>query len=64
MLDFTEIADSDTWELFARDFLSALGFVIDVEPGRGADGGKDMLVSEQLKGKLHSTKFVWLVSCK
>jgi hypothetical protein len=26
MIDFTEIADGEAWELFARDFLSELGF--------------------------------------
>jgi hypothetical protein len=35
MIDWREIADSDTWELFARDFLAELGFVIEVGPGRG-----------------------------
>src|ERR1700733_13952311 len=33
MIDWREIADSDTWELFARDFLAQLGFVIEVGPG-------------------------------
>lgn len=64
MIDWTEIPNGDTWELFARDFLAELGFVIDVGVGRGADGGRDMLVSEQLKGRLATKKFTWLVSCK
>ena len=64
MIDWREIPDSDTWELFARDFLAELGFVIEVGPGRGPDAGRDLLVSEQLRGTLHTNKFTWLVSCK
>jgi hypothetical protein len=64
MIDWREIADADTWELFARDFLAELGFVIEIGPGRGPDAGRDLLVSEQLKGTLHTSKFTWLVSCK
>jgi hypothetical protein len=64
MIDWKEIPDGDTWELFARDFLVELGFVIEVGPGRGADAGKDLLISEQLRGTLHSSNFKWLVSCK
>lgn len=64
MIDWTEISNGDDWELFARDFLAELGFVIEIGPGRGADGGRDLLVSEQLTGKLATKKFTWLVSCK
>ncbi|MGH1399396.1 MAG: restriction endonuclease [Alphaproteobacteria bacterium] len=64
MIDFTEIDDGDDWELFARDFFSALGFVIELDPSRGADGGKDFIISEQVSGKLRTHKFRWLVSCK
>jgi hypothetical protein len=64
MINWREISDADTWELFARDFLAELGFVIEVGPGRGPDAGRDLLVSEQLKGTLHTNKFTWLVSCK
>jgi hypothetical protein len=65
MIDFKEIPyNDDTWELFARDFLLQLGFFIETSPDRGADGGKDMLVTEEVKGKLHSYRFRWLVSCK
>lgn len=65
MIDFREIPyNDDTWELFARDFLLQLGFFIETSPDRGADGGKDMLVTEEVKGKLHSYRFRWLVSCK
>lgn len=65
MIDFTEIPyQEDTWELFARDFLEEVGFFIESPPDRGADGGKDMLITEVVKGKLHSYRFRWLVSCK
>ncbi|MFT3808379.1 MAG: hypothetical protein QM698_00515 [Micropepsaceae bacterium] len=63
-LDFTELASGEQLELFARDFLAELGMVIETPPGRGADAGQDLIVSEQLKGHLASRKFVWLVSCK
>ena len=63
-MDFQEIADGDGWELFARDLFAAVGLVVEVPPGRGADGGRDLLVSEQLRGSLASRKFTWLVSCK
>jgi len=65
MIDFTEISsDGETWELFARDFLEQLGFYIESPPDRGADGGKDMLISEQVAGHLHRYRHRWLVSCK
>ena len=64
MIEFTEILDGDSWELFARDFFASLGFVIEIDPSRGPDGGRDLIVSEQLSGRLHTRKFTWLVSCK
>ena len=65
MINFKEIRnDDDTWELFARDFLSELGFYIEFPPNRGADGGKDLIVTETIKGKVHKSEFRWLVSCK
>lgn len=64
MIEFTEIEDGERWELFARDFLSALGMQIESPPNRGPDGGKDMLVAERVKGKISSQPFRWLVSCK
>lgn len=64
-IDFTELPyDSDLWEFFARDFLAQLGFSIDSPPSRGADGGKDMLISEDVQGGVHRSTFRWLVSCK
>jgi hypothetical protein len=65
MIDFKEIRnDDDTWELFTRDFLSELGFYIESPPSRGPDGGKDLLVTETIKGNIHRSEFRWLVSCK
>ncbi|AWN46447.1 restriction endonuclease [Methylobacterium terrae] len=64
MIDWTEILDGDTWELFARDYFAESGFTIDVGPGRGVDAGRDIVISEQLNGKINTKKFVWLVSCK
>jgi hypothetical protein len=65
LVDFTELSpNGELWEMFARDFLQELGFYIESQPNRGADGGKDMLVEEQLKGTLSNYRFRWLVSCK
>ncbi len=50
--------------LFARDFLQQLGFYIESSPDRGPDGGKDLLITETLNGKVGQYKFRWLVSCK
>jgi len=64
LLDFREIVSGEQWELFARDFFVSQKFVIESAPGRGADGGKDLLISEQQTGIIGSNKFTWLVSCK
>jgi hypothetical protein len=64
MIDFTEIQTGEAWELFARDFLSQLGFFIESSPDRGADAGKDILASEELPGALGRYRLKWLVSCK
>jgi hypothetical protein len=64
MIDFSEIKTGEEWELFGRDFLMELGLYIESQPDRGADGGKDILASEQLGGKLGQYKHAWLVSCK
>lgn len=64
MIDYTEISNGDDWELFCRDYLVAQGLVVDVPPGPGPDGGRDLLVKEQLKGRLATRPFTWLVSCK
>ncbi len=71
MIDFKEIAPSnkggkeqDTFELFSRDFLEVIGFKIIQHPYRGADGGKDMIVSETRTGNVGETTIKYLVSCK
>ena len=71
IIDFKEIpaanssdGEQDHFELFSREFLKALGFEILEQPDRGADGGKDLLIQESLRGinKDHAIK--WLVSAK
>ncbi len=65
LIDFTEIKeDGELWELFSRDFLQEIGFYIENQPNRGADGGKDLLITEELSGTLNKYRFRWLVSCK
>lgn len=64
MINYKEITDGESWELFTRDFLNDLGFLIENPPSRGADGGKDLIVTEIIKGKIHQSEFRWLVSCK
>lgn len=64
MIDYTEIKDGDAWELFCRDYLVAQRLVVETPPGRGPDGGRDLLMKEQLKGRLVTRPFTWLVSCK
>ncbi len=64
-IDYTELtSDGDQWEAFTRDFLVDEGFTIDSPPNRGADGGKDLIVTENLKGLAGRYLFRWLVSCK
>jgi hypothetical protein len=56
---------SDSFELFTRDFLQVLGYQITEAPGRGTDGGKDLIVTELLTGINGLNKeYKWLVSCK
>ncbi|TOA75471.1 hypothetical protein CGJ25_24355 [Vibrio parahaemolyticus] len=71
ILDFKEIpmphkggGEQDKFELFARDFFHNLGYKIESAPGRGADGGKDLLLIETRKGIANDTEVRWLVSCK
>lgn len=71
-IDFCEIPEAhvasgnqDSFELFARDFLTEiLNFKILSEPSRGADGGKDILAEEIQFGTLSNNRTVWLISCK
>lgn len=71
VLDFKEIPEAhkssglqDTFELFARDFLSFIGYKILTDPDRGADGGVDLLIEERRNGVGGETLIKWLVSCK
>lgn len=71
VLDFKEIPEAhkatgnqDTFELFARDFLSFVGYKILADPNRGADGGVDLIVEEKRTGVGGETNVKWLVSCK
>jgi len=71
VLDFQEIPEAhvstglqDTFELFARDFLEHLGYIIISVPNRGQDGGKDIIVKEIRKGIGGESEIKWLVSCK
>ena len=71
ILDFKEIPEAhkatglqDTFELFARDFLSFMGYKIITDPDRGADGGVDLIVEEKRTGVGGETNIRWLVSCK
>lgn len=71
VLNFTEIPEAhkatglqDTFELFARDFLSFMGYKIISHPDRGADGGADIIVEEKRTGVGGETTVKWLVSCK
>lgn len=71
ILDFKEIPEAnkgtgiqDTFELFTRDFLSFLGYRIVQDPDRGADGKKDLIVDEVIKGITSEYTVRWLVSCK
>lgn len=71
-IDFKEIpcantgdGEQDTFELFARDFVSeVLGLKILSQPNRGADGGKDFLAEEIQSGTVGETCVRWLISCK
>jgi len=65
VVNFKEIPqDGEQWELFTRDLLQEQGFFIESPPNRGADGGRDLLISERLMGNLGNYEFRWLVSCK
>lgn len=70
-IDFSEIPQAnkgggqqDHFELFGRDFLKTIGYKILRHPDRGADGKKDLIVSETRIGVGGETTINWLVSCK
>ncbi|HEY0019780.1 MAG TPA: restriction endonuclease [Longimicrobium sp.] len=71
MIDLTEIASArggeksqEQFELFAREFLEAIGFKCISGPDRGADDGKDLLVREDWRGAFWEHSKHWLVSVK
>jgi hypothetical protein len=71
VIDFTEIPQAnkgggqqDLFEQFTCDFLEIIGFKIIRRPDRGADGKKDLIVSETRVGVEGETTINWLVSCK
>ncbi|ENR2169982.1 restriction endonuclease [Vibrio vulnificus] len=71
ILDFKEIQKanmsdykSDIFEYFAEEFFKLLGFEIVSSPGRGADGGKDLIIREIISSHIISIRKQWLVSCK
>ncbi|MBI4806075.1 MAG: restriction endonuclease [Desulfovibrio sp.] len=64
MIDFKEISSPEVWELFTRDFLADMGFDIVSSPDRGADGGKDFIVSERVVGLASVHRLLTMVSCK
>ena len=71
VLDFKEIPEAhvanglqDSFELFARECLTLMGYKVISHPDRGADGGKDLVVEEQRQGVGGVTIVRWLVSCK
>jgi len=71
LLNFREISSAnnsdgnqDSFELFAREFFERLGFKIAVNPDRGQDGGRDIIIIEKRDGILNNSEVKWLVSCK
>ena len=58
LINFAEISANayDEWEQFSELLLREMGFVIIQPPARGADGGKDMVVSR--------ANIKYIVSCK
>jgi len=71
IIDFLEIPQAniatghqDSFEKFARDFLTSMGYIIVEDPSRGADGGMDIKVQEKRIGVGGETNVFWLVSCK
>ena len=64
LINFTEIPDDHTFELFAREFFEKLKLHVEDGPDVGPDGGRDIIVTETRTGILGSTAIRWLVSCK
>ncbi len=64
IIDFSEIESAHKFEQFAEEVLRSLGYEINVRPGEGPDGGRDMVVTDVLEGKLSRQEVKFLVSCK
>jgi hypothetical protein len=70
ILDFKELSTAadgsnrDQFEMFAREFLEATGFLTLTGPDRGPDAGRDLIVEEIRTGIGGETRIRWLVSCK
>lgn len=64
MLDFAEIAKSGTqFELLVREILFSLNYHV-IWSGVGADGGRDLLVREEIQSVFGRRFFTWLVQRK
>jgi len=64
MIDFKELPrDGVLFEQLIREIFLKEGFEVHWT-GVGADGGRDLVVTEVLKGKLSKIERKWLVSCK
>lgn len=61
LIDFYEIQDPHGFELFAMSYLELKGYAIERRPALGADGRKDMIVSQAVG---FGSSYRWLVSCK
>lgn len=64
IIDFTEIESPHKFEQFAEDVLRSKGFEINIRPGEGPDGGRDMVVTDTLIGRVSTKAVKYLVSCK
>lgn len=64
IIDFSEIESAHKFEQFAEEVLRNLGYEINIRPGEGQDGGRDMVVTDVLEGKLSRQEVKFLVSCK
>ncbi|MDA2519989.1 restriction endonuclease [Bacillus cereus] len=64
MLEFKELSiDGTDLERLVREIFVREGFETHWT-GKGADGGRDLLVKEQVKGPLSNFERLWLVQCK
>jgi hypothetical protein len=70
-LDFKDIepaqggqASQEQFEIFAREFLACKGYRVVKGPGRGADGGADLIVEMDVTDGDRPRTIRYLVSCK